>query len=187
MQCVSRFGAAICLLVLAASTGAQEESPFPGAKPQPEHEWLKKFVGEWDTSAEASTGPGQPPLKCQGTEVVRAIGEFWVVAELQSEMFGTPITAIQSIGYDSKSKAFIGTWLDSSNEHLWKYKGSLDDTGKILTLEAEGPNMLVPGETSLYRDIYEFKSADHMALKSQMQGPDGAWVTFMTGEARRKK
>jgi hypothetical protein len=70
---------------------------------------------------------------------------------------------------------------------MWKYEGSVDPSGKILTLEAEGPNMLQPGTTAMYRDIYEIKSKDEYLQTSAMQGPDGKWITFMKGEVRRKK
>jgi hypothetical protein len=57
----------------------------------------------------------------------------------------------------------------------------------VLTLEADGPNMMVPGKMSKFRDIYEFKSPDEIATTSSMQGDDGKWITFSTGTARRKK
>jgi hypothetical protein len=69
--------------------------------------------------------------------------------------------------------------------HLWRYEGQVDETGKILTLEAQGPNFFKPGETARFRDVYEFKSKDLIGTTSLMQGPDGKWVTFMTGTARR--
>jgi hypothetical protein len=70
--------------------------------------------------------------------------------------------------------------------HLWKYEGPVDSTGKILTLEADGPNFIT-GKTTKFRDIYEFKTKDHIAATSTMLGDDGKWVTFMTGNVKRKK
>jgi hypothetical protein len=169
-------------LVVAIARG-QEAPKFPG--PQKEHEWLTKFAGEWETESEAVAGPGQPAMKCKGTIQSRMLGGFWVISELKSDMMGTPITAIQTIGYDSQSKKYVGTWVDSMMNYLWKYTGSVDDSGKILTLEAEGPNFVQPGKLAKFRDIYEFKSPDHIVLSSAMQGDDGKWTTFMTGTARR--
>jgi hypothetical protein len=37
-----------------------------------------------------------------------------------------------------------------------------------------------------FRDSYEFKSPDHIVATSAMQGEDGAWIVFMTGEMLRK-
>src|SRR5690606_19546068 len=103
------------------------------------------------------------------------------------DAMGQPMNAVQTIGYDPEKKKYIGTWVDSMMHHMWKYEGEVDASGKKLTLEADGPNYLEPGKTSKFRDIYEFKSDDEIATSSQMQGPDGQWITFMTGTAKRKK
>jgi hypothetical protein len=174
------------LLVLAASfVGAQD---FPGmTPPSKEHEWLQKFVGEWESESEASMGPGQPPMKCKGTIGSRTLGGYWFVSEFKSEMMGKQMTALLTLGYDSKSKKYVGTWVDSMMGYMWKYEGTLDPTGKILTLEAEGPNFMLAGKMTKFRDIYEFKSADQLSISSTMLGEDGKWITFMTGSAKKKK
>ncbi len=173
------------LLVCVSFVGGQEVPET--YRPQKEHEWLKQFVGEWDTESEAIVEPGQPPMTCKGTMKARTLGELWVVSDFKSNMFGTDIEAVQAIGFNPKSKKYVGTWIDSAMNHLWTYEGSLDETGKILTLEAEGPSFEGEGKTAKYRDIYEFKSKDHLVLKSSVQTEDGQWVTFMTGNMRRKK
>ncbi|MGE0694757.1 MAG: DUF1579 family protein [Pirellulales bacterium] len=70
--------------------------------------------------------------------------------------------------------------------HMWQCEGSTDASGKTLTLEAESPNFTEPGRTALFRDVYEFKSKDHIVQTSAMQDKDGKWTTFMTGNMRRK-
>jgi hypothetical protein len=171
---------------LAASMAAAQEAPeFP--QPQAEHEWLKQFVGEWETTAEASMGPGQPPMTCQGTMSSRMLGGFWMISESKIEVTGSPMTGVLTVGYDPQKKKYVGTWIDSMMNHLWRYEGALDETGKKLTLEAEGPNFMQAGKTARFRDAYEFKSADHIVTTASMEDEDGKWITFMTGEARRKK
>ena len=169
----------------ASMLAAQEAPEFP--KPQEEHAWLKQFVGEWETTAEASMGPDQPPMTCKGTMSSRMLGGFWMISESKAEVMGAPMTAVLTVGYDPQKKKYVGTWVDSMMNHLWRYEGAVDETGKKLTLEAEGPNMLQPGKTAKFRDAYEFKSADHIITTASMQGEEGKWIIFMTGEARRKK
>ena len=182
MQILIRAAFVALMLCFSSLSYAQE---FP--KPQAEHEWLKQFVGEWETEALAPAAPGQPEMKCQGTIKSRMLGEFWVVNESKAEMPGVSVTAVQTIGYDPEKKVYIGTWVDSMMNHLWKYEGSVDETGKILTLAAEGPNCMADGKLAKFRDSYEFKSKDEIAVSSQMQGEDGKWITFMTGSAKRVK
>jgi len=173
----------IVTLLAASALVAQETPVFP--KPQKEHEWLMQFVGEWESDSKASFAGQQ--MECKGTIKSEMLGGFWVINEMKIEMMGDQMVGIQTVGYDPGSQKYVGTWVDSMTNHLWKYEGSVDDTGKILTLQAEGPNMMSPGKTAQFRDIYEFKSKDHIAISSDMQGEDGKWVTFMSGDARRKK
>jgi hypothetical protein len=180
---------AMCGLVLsvfmAAIVGAQEPPMMP--KPVKEHEWLTQFVGEWEIESECLLEPGKPPVKCQGTEAVLSLGGFWIVSELKSTMMGQNIDARMTVGYDPAKKKYVGSWVDSCTSHMWKYEGTVDASGKILTLEAEGPNMMNPGKMAKYKDVTEFKSKDHRVLTSSMQGEDGKWTTFVTMNARRKK
>jgi hypothetical protein len=171
------------VLVVSSILMAQEELEFP--EPAEEHQWLKQFVGEWTSESDAKAGPDQPPIKCKGTMSSRMLGGFWVVSEVKSDMGEIKVNAVQTIGYDPEKKKYVGTWVDSMTNHMWHYEGTIDESGKKLTLEAEGPNFMSAGQTAKYRDAYEFKSEDHIVATSSMQGDDGKWVTFMTGDVRR--
>jgi len=118
-------------------------------KPQKEHEWLQQLVDDWSYEHESPAGPGQPPLKLTGTESVRSFGALWVVCEGRGEMpgGGTALT-IMTLGYDPATKRYVGTFVGSMMTHLWLYDGQLDASGKVLRLDAEGPNFTVPGKTA---------------------------------------
>ena len=70
---------------------------------------------------------------------------------------------------------------------MWKYEGTVDESGKILTLEADGPNFISDGKLTKFQDIYEFKSGDEITMTSRMLGEDVKWVTFMSGTVKRQK
>lgn len=184
---MKRTSGLIALALLLASTSlilAQAPS-FPS--PQKEHEWLAQFVGDWDSESEGTAGPGQPPMKCKGTMTSKKLGAFWIVNDLKGDMMGTEMQGLQTIGYDPDKKKYVGTWVDNMMGHLWKYEGTVDASGKKLVLEADGPNMLVPGKMAKYRDSYEFKTKDHIVATSEMQDDKGNWVQFMKGDVKRKK
>jgi hypothetical protein len=168
-----------------SNTLAQQLPTLPA--PEKEHEWLQQFVGEWESEAEGLMGPGQPPMKCRGTISSRMLGGLWMVSEIKTDLPGVQVSALQTIGYDAQTKKYVGTWVDSVMNYMWKYEGTVDKTGKILTLEAEGPDFNSDRKLTRFRDVYEFKSKDHIIAISSMQGPDGKWVTFMTGNMRRKQ
>jgi hypothetical protein len=157
------------------------------AKPTPQHEWLQQLLGEWEAESEANMGPGQPPIKSKMTERVRSLGGLWFLAEGESVMpDGNPATMIMTLGYDPRTQRFTGTWLGSMMTHLWMYDGELDASGKILTLNSQGPAMSGDGSLAPYKDIIEIRNPDHRILTSHTQGEDGQWRHFMTAHYRRR-
>ena len=157
-------------------------------EPVKEHHWLQKLVGEWTYETECSMGPDQPPAKATGTESVRTLGGLWVLCEGQGEMHcGGTATTLMTLGYDPARKRFVGTFIGSMMTHMWLYDGRLDESGKVLTLDTEGPSFTAEGKMTKYQDIIDFKSDDHRVLSSRALGEDGRWVGFMTAHYRRRK
>jgi hypothetical protein len=180
----------ICLFLTIACSGlvkskAQEMPEMP--KPQKEHEFLHKFVGEWESVGKVKMAEDQPEMECNGTFKARMLGGFWVISEGKGEGMGPePTESIMTLGFDTKKGKYVGTWADSMMNHMWKYEGTVE--GDKLTLDTEGPDMTDPsGRMTKYQDVFEFKSTDHYTLTSRAQGKDGQWKTFMTAEVTRKK
>jgi hypothetical protein len=171
---------AIAWMILAGSSDAQD---MP--KPLKEHEWLQQIVGEWDTEAEVVSEPGKPPIKTKGSESSRMIGAFWVLSEHRGEIPGAgAFTGILTLGFQPDKDKYVATWIDSCTTRLWTYLGSVDASGKTLTLEAEGPGE--DGKPAKFREVIEVKDRDHKDYRSSIQ-KDGKWVTFLTIKYTRKK
>jgi hypothetical protein len=153
---------------------------------QQEHRWLDRLVGEWSYEAECSMGPDQPPSRHRGTEVVRSLGGLWTLGEGEGETPGGGTETVMTLGYDPKAGRFVGTFVASMMTHLWSYRGALDESGKVLALDTEGPSFTGEG-TATYRDRIEFVDDDHRVLTSQALGDDGQWHLFMTAHYRRTK
>lgn len=158
------------------------------AEPTKEHQWLNKLVGEWTSECEAPMGPDKPPETFRGTDSVRSLGGVWFVCEGRGPMpDGGTATTLMSLGYDPQRKRYIGTFIGSMMTHLWVYDGQLDESGKKLTLDTEGPDFVTEGKTVKYKDTIEFKSDDHRTLTSHSLGADGTWQQFMTADYYRVK
>jgi hypothetical protein len=161
------------------------------AEPQKEHQWLHKLVGDWTFEGECSMGPGQPPMKNAGVESVRSLGGLWTVGEGHGELpdGSGPATSIMTLGYDPQKGCFVGSFVASMMSHLWIYEnGTLDATGKVLTLDARGPSFSGDGAIADYQDIIAWMSDDQRTLSSRMRGEDGSWgPVFMTAHYRRKR
>ena len=168
-----------------AQEGSSTQATAPASK---EHQWLHQFVGDWEISADAITDPNQPSSNASGRETARLLGENWVVGEGSFEMpSGPPMTFILTLGYDPSKKKYVGSWICSHMPVQWVYEGTVNESGKTLTLEAEGPNPSLDGKISKFREAIEFKDKDHRVHTSFILGDDGNWTSFETVNYRRKK
>lgn len=155
------------------------------AKPQSEHQWLTKLQGEWSVEMEGQSGPDQPPTKSKSRLTCRSLGGLWIVMEGggESPEMGQWST-ILTLGYDPRVEKYVGTFVGSMMTHLWSYAGSRDSSGRILTLDTEGPTFTEEGWAA-YQDIVEIIDDDHWILSSRIRGADGQWRPFMSADHRR--
>ncbi len=174
----------IALIVAIPQDAAELPEPTVASA---EHQWLKQLVGNWTVTSEAIMAPGAEPMMMESTESVRALGDLWVVSEGEASFGDTQFQSMMTLGYDPQKKAFVGTWVDTMQTHLWVYRGQLDQAKKVLTLNTEGPGIEDPTKMASYRDVFELVSPDHKVLTSWAQGEDGEWTQFMKADFRRKK
>jgi hypothetical protein len=158
------------------------------AKPQKQHEFLQRIVGDWvmvSTSGHEGYNPDDPEQVF--TETVKSIGGLWIVGEGKGKMpDGSPMTALITVGYDPDKGDFVGTWVGSMMTNLWVYKGWLEADGKTLTLEAEGPAMDGTGGTAVYHDVLTLLDDNNRTFSGSVRQPDGSFKQFMSSEFRRK-
>jgi hypothetical protein len=158
------------------------------AKPQKQHEFLQRIVGDWvmvSTSGHEGYNPDDPEQVF--TETVKSIGGLWIVGEGKGKMpDGSPMTALITVGYDPDKGDFVGTWVGSMMTNLWVYKGWLEADGKTLTLEAEGPAMDGTSGTAVYHDVLTLHDDNNRTFSGSVRQPDGSFKQFMSSEFRRK-
>lgn len=157
-------------------------------EPTAEHRWLQQLLGDWTSTSHCDAGADQPGQQSTGAEHVRALGDLWVILEGTGTMpDGGEARMQMTLGYDPEKKVFLGTWVGSMMTHMWVYRGALDGSQKVLTLETEGPSFQGDGKTARYRDVITQVSADERTLTSFTHQPDGSWKHFMTATYRRVK
>jgi len=155
----------------------------------PQHRWLQQLIGDWRFDTEASMGPGEPPIKSSGSEQVRALGELWVLCECEGAMPGADHThrSVMTLGFDPKRERYVGSFVASMMDSLWFYDGTLDASGKVLTLATDGPSFTGDGSTARYHDTLTLLGPDERTLTSAVQMPDGQWNQFMKATYHRKR
>lgn len=157
-------------------------------EPRQEHGWLERMVGDWTYEGECRMGPDQPPMKISGVETVRSVGGLWMIAEGEapSPDGSGSSKSVMTLGFDPDRGRFVGTFIASMMTYLWTYDGALEESGRALVLDAEGPAMTGTGMAK-YHDRIEFVDDDHRILSSEMLGDDGRWHQFMATHYYRKK
>ena len=150
-----------------------------------EHAWLERFVGTWDAQVEAFMEEGKPGFVTKGEEHTTKVGDLWILAEGKNTVF--PYSYRFTLGYDADRKRYVGTWIDTMFAHLWVYEGTVDTSGRILTLETEGPNPMEQGKRTRYREVTEFVSDDRRVFTSSRLTSEGRWVLCMRVTADRRR
>ncbi|MCB0826198.1 MAG: DUF1579 domain-containing protein [Armatimonadetes bacterium] len=143
-----------------------------------EHRWLQKHIGTWEFE---SIMDAECEDHMTGKEVVTAMGESWIHVRGSSAMG----ESLVQIGYDPVKQEFIGTWAGTMMHMIWNYRGQRDESGNLLTLEAEGPSFMNPGETCLYHDCLLWIDDNNREFYSEYQKSDGTWEKFMHMKFRR--
>lgn len=154
------------------------------SEPTKEHLWLQQLVGEWTYESIEPVEPDQPACVKTGTESIRALGQYWVIAEGRGEG-EEGCNSIITLGYDPDKERFVGFTVVPSMSYLWPYEGALDESGKKLILDSEGPSFETVGEIAKYRDTIELGENGTRTFASSYLGKDGQWVGFMDVSYKR--
>ena len=96
-----------------------------------------------------------------------------------------PLRLVSVSRFDPKKGRYVGSFVGSMMTYQWFYEGTLDESGKVLTLETEGPSMAGDGMAP-YRDVITIVSPDQRILSSHTPDGNGGWTEFMTAHYRRK-
>jgi hypothetical protein len=124
-----RVCAMVAVLAFAPVVSAQEPP-----KPGPEHEVLKKMVGDWTLT-----------MKMMGTEskgtttYKMELGGLWLMSKLDCELFGQKFSGHGMDSYDAAKKKYVGVWVDSMSTTPMTMEGTYDAKTKTMTLTGDGP------------------------------------------------
>lgn len=125
-----------------------QEPPKPG----PEHEMLKKYVGNWD----ATMKMGGMDSKCSATYKME-LGGLWLMSSFEGEVFGVKFQGHGMDTYDAGKKKFVSVWCDSMTTSPMVMEGTMDSDKKLtMTGEMPGPD----GKMAKHKSVTVWKDAD---------------------------
>lgn len=153
---------------------------MPMPQPRDAHAFLQKLVGRWQVSA-AEMSDGSDWI-----EEVRSLSGIWFVAEGRGNMpDGTPATTLLTLGHNSATGRYLGSWIGTMMEHMWVYDGELSEDGSTLSLYTTGPSFADPTVTQRYREQIILTGENTRIFTSSAAQPDGGWHSFMRADYRR--
>ena len=143
------------------------------AKP---HEFLKRFVGDWDVDITAIPPmPGAAPQKSKGTMKSQLIfdGRF-LRSDFDGMMGDSPSKGLQINGYDLFKNVYTTIWLDSWSTGFLVLTGKLDAAGNVLTSTGESPDPMTDGKTmEKLRTVVTFMGDGKYRFELYMAAPNG--------------
>lgn len=161
------------LALLAAPAVSAQEAPKPG----PEHDVLKKMVGDWDLTMKF----GGMESKGRVTYTME-VGGLWLVSNLESERFGTKFQGKGLDSYDPTRKKYVGVWVDSMATSPMFLEGTFDKAKKTMTMSGEGPGM--DGKPTKYKSVSVMPDDD--TINFSMYIGDGKDPAFTIVYKRKK-
>jgi uncharacterized protein DUF1579 len=141
----------------APSEKEMEDAMMKAAQPGPQHEFLKKFAGDWKASVKSWMGPGEPQVSEGSAHSEMILGGRFLQEDFKGNFMGQPFEGHGLTGYDNPGKKFVGTWVDSMTTGVMTSAGSLDKTGKVLTASATYTDPMTgkPGKSRMVTKIVD--------------------------------
>lgn len=187
------------LLIQALPAKFQGQAPTPQDKMQAQmmkygtpgkpHEFLKRFVGEWDVDITATPPmPGAMPQKSKGTMKSQLIFDGrYLKSDFDGMMGNMPSKGLQINGYDMFKNVYTTLWLDSWSTSFLVLTGKLDASGNVLTSMGESPDPMTDGKTmEKMKTEVSFMSEGKYRFELYMAGPGGDYVKTLEMVFTRK-
>lgn len=168
------------LAAVLVSIVVAQAPPMP--KPQPEHQKLQYFAGDWKSEGEMKPGPFGPGGKFTTTDHNQMVGDFFLV--MHSEGTG-PMGAVKEVavmGYDPQAKQYTYDAYNSMGEHSTASGTLSGQTWTWMSPEQDMGGKKVKGRfvlTEVSPTSYTF------TFDSSVDG--GPWSRIMDGKATKVK
>ena len=172
MSVVKRFCAVAVAVAFAPMVQAQE-APKPG----PEHEVLKKLVGDWTLTMKFGD------MESKGTVTYKMdLGGLWLSSTMESELFGAKFSGRGMDGYNAATKKYVGVWIDNTSAGPMLMEGSYDKEKKTMTMTGTGPGM--DGKPTTHKTVSTMPDDD--TINFSMYSGDAKEPSFTVVYKRKK-
>ncbi|QDV05981.1 hypothetical protein Poly30_14850 [Planctomycetes bacterium Poly30] len=177
--CVS----ALLLSAAAAATtlALRSTAPQEAEAPTREHGMLMESVGEWEGTLEMMM-PGMEG-KFPATDTITAFGPFWTQSMFESDFMGMAYSGTGVMGFDPKTKKFVGTWIQNTDSSFMVMHGTMNEAGEM-EMKWEAP---LPGSDELVPHRSTTKYTKDTYVNKFYAGEGDEEMHQMTISMKRKK
>ena len=146
----------------------------------PEQRRLTEEVGTWDATFRSYPAPGMPPVVSSGVEVVRQLGERWLIKDLRGQLGGQPYEAHGQVGFDERTGRAIGTLVVTGESGLRVLEGNYDlgRRERVMEFETQGSD----GQPRRFREVSRVLDAEHKSLEVLELLPGGQETVLLQAE-----
>ena len=149
------------------------------------HEFLKKYAGNWDCQVKGWTAPGQPPTVSRGSfQGEMILDGRYLKMDFTGEMFGQPFSGLQIIGFDNMQQKYTTLWIDNSSTFFFMTSGTRQDN--VLSESGLWPDPL-NGTQAPVKARTTWINADEYLYEQFMVMPDQSEFKSMEMRCTRRK
>jgi hypothetical protein len=132
----------------------------------------KSLVGKWETSTSMWMTPGQPPMVTTGTAVFDPImGARFIKETFESKMGEEMFKGEGLFGFNTVSKEYETTWVDSSATGIMLSTGHKDAKGNLVfSGQYDDPQS---GQRTTAKSVLHFEGHDKLVFTLFNKGTDG--------------
>ncbi|HLP62808.1 MAG TPA: DUF1579 domain-containing protein [Candidatus Deferrimicrobium sp.] len=149
------------------------------------HEFLKKFVGEWNVTSKAWMMPGQEPVLSESKSKAELIlGGRFLMWRYQGTMFGQPFEGMQILSYDNMKKKYVTIWIDNTSTAFYMLEGTRE--GNVINDSGLWVDPVTGGDEKV-RSVTSVIGPDEFTFELIMVGKDGKEFKSMENRYKRIK
>lgn len=158
------------------------------ATPGENHKALNPLVGSWECTVKSMMDPNVPAEVSKGASESRWVMDGrYVQEDLSGDMGGMPFKGMGLYGYDNMKQEYTMFWADNMSTAFMVITGSIDPTGKIITLRGSMPDPMNNMKEKKYRAVRRIVNSDQNVFEMYDTGTDGKEFMGLEVTYNRKK
>lgn len=152
-----------------------------------EHELLKPFEGQFESTVRMWMGPGDPMVSTGKLVNTFQLNGLFLHQDYHGDATDGPFPSFEGKGYwgyNQTLKRYEGFWIDNVSTIMQYETGQVDESGRVWTMTCQVPNPM-SGELMDKKSVITLIDNDHNKIEMFYKLPDGSEAKNMEIEYER--